>query len=210
MPFDCVTLAAEASAPQPLYLVEEVSHRVINEYAEAISTLSLAAARSASFQARATLRDAANRLRAHAEAHRALLAPASAGQIALADHLDFVCASMANASLSERGVRLLVQTDEVWMDAGRCWRVGLIVVELIRNAARHGLGGGPGAIGVSIVDEAGCVSCVVSDNGRPPPALRPGRGCRLVEILARELRGSASWRFTPDGCTAKVTFPAAG
>jgi two-component sensor histidine kinase len=209
MPFDCMTVPSEAHPAQPLHLLEEVSHRVINEYAEAISTLSLAATRSANAHARATLRNAANRLQAHAEAHRALLAPASAGTIALADHLDHVCASMANASLAERGVRLLVETDEVWMDADRCWRVGLIVVELIRNAARHGLGGGPGSIRISVVEAAGHVSCVVSDNGRPPPALRPGRGCRLIDTLARELGGAASWCFTPDGCAATLAFPTA-
>jgi two-component sensor histidine kinase len=62
---------------------------------------------------------------------------------------------MTRASLADHGVRLLVDADEIWLESGRSWRVGLIVAELIRNAARHGLGGGPGAIRVEIVKTCG-------------------------------------------------------
>ena len=37
-------LAPEGGASQPLHLVEEISHRVVNAYAEAISDLSRAEA----------------------------------------------------------------------------------------------------------------------------------------------------------------------
>lgn len=71
---------------------------------------------------------------------------------------------MTKASLA-KGVRPLVDAEEIWLESGRSWRVGLIVAELIRNAARHGLADGPGAIRVSIAESCGWASCEVSDNG---------------------------------------------
>jgi hypothetical protein len=81
-------------------------------------------------------------------------------------------------------MRLRVAADEVWLDADRCWRVGLIVAELVRNAARHGLSGGAGAIWVVVEDDAGYVRCSVCDNGGGSPGVRAGRGRRLVQALA--------------------------
>jgi two-component sensor histidine kinase len=132
-------------------------------------------------QVGAALSNVANRLRAHADAHRALLAPAAGGPVDLADYVGQVCASMTRASLAPSGVRLLVDADEIWLESGRSWRVGLIVAELIRNAERHGLAGGPGAIRVSIAEACGSVSCEVSDNGGltrrgAGPGSQAGRG----------------------------------
>jgi two-component sensor histidine kinase len=192
---------------QPLHLVEEISHRVANEYAEAIATLRLAAADAGDAQVGAALSNAAQRLWAHAEAHRALLAPAAGGPVDLGVYIGRVCASMTEASLAPSGVRLLVDADEIWLEPGRSWRVGLIVAELVRNAAHHGLGHGPGAIRVSIGEACGWVSCRVSDNGRLAGAPQLGRGRRLVEALAAELGGSVAWRFTSAGCHARLEIP---
>lgn len=78
---------------QPLawHLVEEISHRVINEYGEAIAILSLA---SSSGEATLALRRAADRLRAMAEAHQSLLVPITEGYIDLGDHVGKLCHSL--------------------------------------------------------------------------------------------------------------------
>jgi two-component sensor histidine kinase len=197
-----------ASSPlQPLHLLEEISHRVANEYAEAIATLRLAAADAANAQVGAVLSRVAERLHAHADVHRALLAPAAGGSVDLADYVSRVCASMSRASLAANGVQLLVDADEIWLESGRSWRVGLIVAELVRNAARHGLCCGPGAIRVSITEDCGSVTCRVGDNGRLARDAEPGRGRRLVEALAAELGGSVDWWFTPAGCLARLEIP---
>lgn len=200
-------ISGAAFRSQPLHLLEEISHRVSLEYAEAIATLRLAAAEAGNAQVGAAFCNVANQLLAHAEAHRALLAPAAGGPVDLADYLGQVCASITRASLAPNGVRLLVDADEIWLESDRSWRVGLIVAELIRNAARHGLGGGPGAIRVSIAEAGGWVSCVVSENGRLPGAAKPSRGRGLVEALAAELGGSVDWWFRPAGCLARLEIP---
>ena len=197
-----------AFAPPPLHLLEEISHRVANEYAEAIATLRLAAAGAGDPQVGATLGGLAKQMRAYADAHRALLSPASGGLVDLADYVCGVCASMTKATLAPHGVHLLITTDEIWLDSGRAWRVGLVLAELVRNAARHGLGGGPGVIGVSIGNAGGQVTCQVSDNGGRGGGFQPGHGCRLVQALAAELGGSVQWWFAPAGCHVRLEFPA--
>jgi two-component sensor histidine kinase len=64
------TLLAHSGQPLALHLVEEISHRVVNEYTEAIAILALAASRGHA-PADLALARAANRLRAHADSHRA-------------------------------------------------------------------------------------------------------------------------------------------
>lgn len=206
-----MSLGLTASAPAPsqplaLHLVEEISHRVVNEYVEAISILSLASREQ--ITAAPALALAASRLRAHAEAHRALLAPIADGPIDLGLYVGKLCASLSQASLGERGIGLTVTTDEIWLDAARCWRVGLIVSELIRNAARHGLAGRRGTIAVTLAERAGCVRCMVSDNGQAVSNPPEGRGRRLVRALAADLGGSVDWWFTTFGSFVGLEFPA--
>src|SRR3954469_3012756 len=112
---------ADASAtlgqqPLALHLVEEISHRVINEYGEAIAILSIAASRG-NDMAGPALALAAARLRAMAGAHRALLVPVANEEMDLGLHVGKLCACISRASLGERGIRLTVATDEIPLDA---------------------------------------------------------------------------------------------
>lgn len=199
-------LLADSGQPLALHLVEEISHRVVNEYTEAIAILSLAASRGHA-PADLALARTANRLRAYAESHRALLTPVANCPIDLGAHIGKLCASLSRASLEERGIRLNLSVDEIWIDSTLCWRVGLIVSELIRNAVRHGLHDRSGTIGVDIRRDALRVQCTVSDDGCAATNPTEGRGRRLVRAIATELQGSISWRFTTSGTIVNFEFP---
>jgi two-component sensor histidine kinase len=206
-------LIAEASralpAPRSLDLIDEITHRMVNEYTEAICGLALAAASIPNLQAQTALTQAATRLRAQVEAHRALQSPFADGPIDLADYVAALCAQLAQALLADTGVRLTVDADEVWLDAERGWRVGLIIAELVRNAARHGLRDRPGDIRVEIADIAGRIHCRVFDDGEGVTVARVGRGRRIVQALAADLGGTMHWSFSPSGCAVCLTFPVA-
>lgn len=192
--------------PASLSLVEEINHRVINEYAEAIAMLSIAAAR-ADQGVRATLSSVAERLRDHADAHRALLPPMTEGYANLADHVAAICGSYARATLADRAIHLILKADDILLSADRGWRVGLIVAELVRNATRHGLKGKAGLIDVRVTRQGDRIICLVSDSGRAEPGRSPGRGQRLVRALVTELGGAVRWSFTPTGSFALVHIP---
>jgi two-component sensor histidine kinase len=198
----------EINPPPPtLCLVEEITHRVLNEYTDAIASLSIAAAEAPDECSGRAIRETMEKLWSYAQAHRALQAPLVDEACELGEYLSELCAQFSEASLADRGVRLAVSTEEVWMDSVRCWRVGLIIAELIRNAARHGFGGGAGEIGVALGVTWGTVVCTVSDNGSSRQHVTGGRGRRLVEALAAELGGTVEWIFAPSGCRVRLKLP---
>ena len=200
-------VSGAAVPPTALYLVEEINHRVVNEYSEAIASLSLAASRAANETTKDALMKAAGRLRDHAESHRALLPPASDRGVNLADYVGRLCNAFAQSTLAEREVLLLLDAADIVLPADRCWRIGLVIAELIRNAARHGLKGRGGKISVHLVKNAAQLMCLVRDTGQPTPRSTPGRGQRLIVSLVNDLDGSVDWSFTPEGARALVLLP---
>jgi two-component sensor histidine kinase len=189
-----------------LELVEELNHRVINEFAEAIATLSLVS-RNAVEPVRAACEKAAQRLHAHAAAHRALLPPAGDTMVNAGDYLRQICTAYAGAALADGDVRLIVKSEPVDLSPDRCWRLGLIVAELVRNAARHGLSNRRGLVLVRLTRRFGETSCLVCDTGQTTRTNAPGRGRRLMTALAADLGGSIEWWFTPQGAMARLLFP---
>ena len=197
------------SGIEPLIIVEEISHRVVNEYTQAIAGIRLAAAELASHEARDALISAAKRLLTYADAHKALLAP-PAGQLAdLGAYLDRLGAALTAASLKERGIRLTLVKDPVTLAPERCWRVALIISELITNSVRHSLRNGPGDILVEVLAGEAQITCRVSDDGRSPGVRIPGRGVGIIHGLAAELGGAVVWSCRSGGATAELVMPCA-
>ena len=122
---------------EPLLMVEEITHRVVNQYAGAIAAINFEATRTADADARAALRRTTDKLHAFAEAHRALQAPACWRHVPGRLPRPF-CAALSEASLRERGVYLILVDDVVMLAARRCWRVALIIAEdFITNSVQH-------------------------------------------------------------------------
>jgi two-component sensor histidine kinase len=186
-------------------LVEEFAHRVLNEYAQAIAGLNLAARRTDNETARRHLTDAADRLYAHAHAHRALAMPAADAHCDFADYIARVCSAIANARLPNGGLRLNLDLRNAVLSSDRCWRLALIVAELIHNAARHGCRDSEVLVELSADDSH--LFCRVSNGGACAPVSNLGRGRRVVLALAEELGGQADWLFTPTGAWAWVVVP---
>ena len=188
-------------------LLEEVNHRVANEYALAVSSISLAA-RCASPDARPALLAVRDRLFGYAEAHCAHLAP-KGERADLSDYLEHLCHNLVRAHLAERGVALRFIAEPFLLPSGACWRVGLIVSELIINALRHGIASPGALITVELRASAGGMDCVVRDNGGPVAFSPGGRGSEIVEGIARELGGRINRSFARTGCCAVLSLDSA-
>jgi two-component sensor histidine kinase len=204
---DTSVAAPDRHAVDPLLLVQEITHRVVNEYTQAIATLVLAAAEAPCPDARSALKRAALRLQAFAEAHRVLQPLPSTGEMGLGDYLERVCEALVAASLNERGVRLRLVCEEIVFPPARCWRMGMILAELIANSVRHGFEDVEGAILIEVQSSGRHIACRVSDNGSASPNPRPGKGSIIVEGLVMELGGEVEWSFTPIGTCVRLTVP---
>lgn len=192
---------------EPLLLVAEISHRVANEYSQAIASMRLAARALGPGDAGVSIDAAARRLQDYAEAHRVLQAPSSPGRADLGCYLRRLCSAVSAAHLRGRGVQLDFSSVSVTLDVARCWRVALILSELITNSVRHGLSSGPGTIRVLVEATDGIVICRVTDDGSAKARHEPGRGKGLIRGLASELNGVVAWESAAVGTTAELKFP---
>ncbi|WP_088345319.1 MULTISPECIES: sensor histidine kinase [Rhodomicrobium] len=194
-------------ACEPMLMLREITHRVCNEYSSAIAALSLAAAQSTSSDAKAVLSAAADRLFAFANVHRALQMPAEDDAADLADHLRAVCRALLRSHLDDRGIRLELAEERVELTPEQCWTVGLVVSELITNAAKHAFAERGGCIRVEIRRAGGHIRCSVMDDGEAATGPRPGHGTQIVDGLAARLGGRVCRVFSAGGSRISLIFP---
>jgi two-component sensor histidine kinase len=198
---------AEDRLSPALLMIEEFSHRAVNDYTGAIGMLRVAAKDLGDPAARAVLSNAAQCLHDRAQTFRVLQAPRGQGSLDLADYLQSVCQALSTACLANTGIRLTLVRETIRLPAEQCWRLGLALTELILNAARHGLKWGEGDIRVEMTVGDVDVCCAVTDNGCPAPSTDAGRGRRIISALVSDIGGRADWSFGPSGVRAALQIP---
>ena len=131
-----MTQLAPQQAKQQV-LLHELNHRINNEFAAVISVVSLTAARTDNDDVKAALSSVTALLHHHAAVHRALQMPEHDSLIDAAAYLRKLCVAISRSQLEPRKVNLVLAPQPLRLEAERCWRLGLIVYELIINAAWH-------------------------------------------------------------------------
>jgi two-component sensor histidine kinase len=188
-------------------LLLELNHRISNEFTSAINVVSVAALHTVNDEVKAALSDVVELLHKYADVHRALKKPDRDAIVDGADYLRTLCRSVSRSKLDRRGIKLLFSSDSMWLHSERCWRLGMIVHELVTNATRHAsFEGGIGEIRIDLSRNDGFVKCVVSDNGAPPANVRPGRGLTILSELTQSLGGLIEHSFV-NGASTTLVFP---
>jgi two-component sensor histidine kinase len=203
---ECPTSEPVSSEEQ--LLLHEFIHRANNEFASAVSILALAAARSASDEVKAALASAQDRLQNYAQVQHALQMPEHGTFIDATAYLRQLCRAISRSKLDSEGIELVFVERPLWMNSQRSWRLGMIVSELITNAARHAFNGRTGVIRVELLSSSReFVECRVSDDGMAQPSVRPGRGLKIIEALVSGLDGKIEQHFGLEGTVSVVVFP---
>jgi len=161
-------------------LLREFTHRVNNDFTSAISVVSLAAARSRSDEVKAALSAVQDRLLSYASVHRALQMPEHSTLVEAASYLRQLCRAISCSKLECRGIRLVLAVQQLRMDSDACWRLGMIVSELVTNAARHAFGEGGGEIRVELKSSSNFVAV--------SPTTAPRRRKLALRAASRSLR----------------------
>jgi two-component sensor histidine kinase len=174
------SLPSQLPMPQEGVLLHELNHRISNEFCSAISVVSLAAVRSSNKEVKAALTDVAELLHHYAEVHCALRMPEYGIRRDAAAYLRNLCLSIRRSKLNQMKIDLVLAARRLWLPSDRCWLLGMIVYELITNAARHAFAGRHGWIRVELLRTGPLVECRVLDNGSAPVSFRPGRGLKIA------------------------------
>jgi two-component sensor histidine kinase len=188
-------------------LLRELTHRLINEFNAAIAALASAAAQSSHDEVKVALAAAEHRLVSFVQANRCLEMPSQGASIDASAHLRRLCQSISRSKLDYRGIELLFVERPLQLSSERCWRLGMIVAELITNSARHAFEDRGGKIRVELLQSGDVVECRVADDGTVPGAMQPGHGFAIVEALVASLNGTISRRFEPGGSMSDLIFP---
>src|SRR5262249_42909447 len=113
----------------------------------------------------------------------------------------------SSPKLESNNIKLVLAARPLSMPSDRCWRLGMIVYELVTNAARHAFNGAEGEIWVELWPIGDFVECRVSDSGIASHNVQRGRGLYIVEELVKRLDGKLKQRFGSLGSTSIIVFP---
>jgi two-component sensor histidine kinase len=200
---------AYGSGSGELLLVQEMAHRINNELTSTISFVTLNAARSVNGDVKVALAGVIEHLFDHARVYRALQMPTTNRWIDAAAYLRELCQAISRSKLQHRGIQLVLVERPLRLSSTQCWRLGMIVSELITNSCRHAFAEGGGAIRVEFEKRGRRVECRVTDNGSCAANIRPGQGLKIIQDLAHGLNGEVEQRFGANGAAAIVSFPIA-
>jgi len=187
--------ARQAKLAERDLMLRELEHRMKNNLQTVEGLIQVQLHRATAEPVREALREALARVSSISEAHRNLYAGEDAGEVDMVVYLKELCANLADALFLGELVRLECRVDVAALDRDRAVAVGLIVNELVTNAAKHAfVDGGPGQIRVAFDRRAEGYRLTVEDDGKglPPDfaTRRRGLGRGLVEAFTRQAGGS--------------------
>jgi two-component sensor histidine kinase len=199
---------APSPDPNGSLLLRELNHRVNNELTSTICAISAKAVKSDDVAVKAALLDVVDLLHGYADVHKALRMPGPGHLTDAASYLQHLCFSITKYRLDRLNIRLLCSVDDLRLEGERCWKLGLIVSELLTNVARHAFFDErhPEAK-VKLLLAGNVVRCAVSDNGSASDLIVRGRGLTIVDELASSLGGRVHASCAVEGSSILLTFP---
>lgn len=192
-------------------LLAEFDHRLKNNFTAVAGLLQLQLKRATDPVVREELAGALNRVESIATANRFLYSQdAPAGVVDIAAYLGELCAALAAALLRTDRVKLHCQVEPATIDRDRTVAIGLIVNELVTNAARHAFPDErTGTITVTFRRSDPGYELVVQDDGCGlPPQPRDGSlGRRLIAAFVRDAKGELRTESSAEGTRCSVLLP---
>ena len=197
---------AERGADE-LPLLREMHHRMANSMTLLTAQLWNEFGSSKSPEVRGSLRRFEARIAAFGNLHRLLAIGARDRRVALRPYVEELCQTLSEAVLAPLGVRSEVSVDDGTLQSGICERLGLIITELVTNAAKHAFAGlDGGTVRVELVNRSGRWLCTVSDDGSGMAMPLPNCGAKILDDIAHMIGGTLALQSGADGTSVSVAF----
>lgn len=199
---------ADVPALEGRTVLDELNHRIKNELASVINLVTFKAVWTENVDAKEELGSIVDLLHQHFEVHNLLTMPDDDALVDAGGQLRKLGLAMGRCKLERMNIRLLLSADTLPLEAERCWRLALVIYELVTNAVRHAcFDGRAGEIKIELMRAGSWVNCRVSDNGSGLGRMRVGRGLRIVSELANSLGGRLDRASGPAWNSFSLDFP---
>jgi two-component sensor histidine kinase len=174
--------------------LREIDHRTKNNFQLAVGMLDIQGRNATDPELRSALSRAAARLQAIGGVYKNLaLSSADLNLIRLHDYLADVCGRVREGLLSP-AVQLELKAEPVMVPHDHAIRIGLIINELVTNAAKHAFPEGVGHVLVALEDLGDALRLTVRDDGTgfDQEKTGDGLGARMIQMLARQLNAQVT------------------
>ena len=192
-------------------LLREMHHRLANTLTVLSSVLQRELGLSAPPELRNSLERCEARIVAFSNLHRALVVGAADDYVSVQCYIEHLCHVLSEALLEPMGVCCEVSADAGELRGARCERLGLVIAELVTNAAKHAFHGrDDGLVRVEVINRINSWVCIVSDNGIGTVMAPLGVGSKILERLVGALDGTLVRCSGRSGTSFVVTCPNIG
>ena len=194
----------------------EFDHRMKNNFAIVAGLLDMQKRRASDPATAEALGTAQMRVDSIARAHRHLYRGGDQpGAVEMRDYLGDLCAALSESLFLRGGISLVCRSDAAAVPRDRAVSIGLVVNELVTNAAKHAFPGRDlGTIAVTFSAKPDALVVVVADDGvgMPEMVAAPGpdhgRGSRLIEAFARQAGGAITTESDETGTRVTLELAA--
>jgi two-component system, sensor histidine kinase PdtaS len=173
-------------------LTREMSHRVKNSLASVVGLLRVQSSSAQSEEVKDALKDAAYRIITIAQVHDHLWRSTRMGFVDIADFAGELCSKLQETAL---GHKISCTFGHLMISADKAIPLGLLINELVTNAAKHAYPGGSGAIHVEGKPRGTDMHVEVTDQGVGLPKdfdldqPRASLGFKVIKSLLAQLNG---------------------
>jgi two-component system, sensor histidine kinase PdtaS len=192
-------------------LTREMSHRVKNSLASVVGLLRVQARNAQSEEVQNALKNAASRITTIAQVHDHLWRSTQIGFVDIADFAGELCSKLQETA---PGHRVSWNFGHLMISADKAIPLGLLINELVTNAAKHAYPDGSGVIEVSGERRGADLHVVVSDQGIGLPKdfdidhPRASLGFKVIKSLLAQLNGRMTVNFDrPKGAAIELDVP---
>jgi two-component sensor histidine kinase len=203
--------STSCSAPpdaEKYFLIREMHHRVANSFTVLAAILRHEFGSSISPNSQESLQRCEARIVAFSELHRFFTIGAGTGWTSTQSYIEKLAYALAEAVLKPLGLHCEVSADAAFFRGEYCELLGLVIAELVTNAAKHAFRGrDQGVVRIEFVSTTDTWTCIVSDNGAGVSPTSVGVGSKILGTLVRALGADLVSESGPRGTSAVVRCP---
>jgi len=196
-------------------LIHEINHRIANSLQLVNAFLRLQSGSATQPETKTALSNAMVRVNAIGHVHRQLYSSSDVREIDLGRYLEDLAIDLRTALGKETGTELSVSADSMATNTDRAVSIGMMVTELVLNAAKYAYPAGesgPVRVACRAAPDGG-LELVVEDDGigmsESAPAKGGGLGRRIVGMMGTKLQAEISQDQGHKGVRTIIRIPPA-